>query len=137
VYAALDLQGPGLREVTARKLFHTPHGPVLLQGTCDHINGLAIRDAKCRFSTPAVADYEPSLQWRLYVLLFHATSFTYDLFAMREPDDAGLVVVRETLSCRFWRYAALEADCQRWLLSFADWAEARGLFAPTREVSRV
>lgn len=127
VYAALDHQGPGLREVTVRRTFDTRHGPVEVKGTADHVHGLTIRDAKTKFGTPSAADYDLSLQWGWYLYLFDAQCFVYDLFHMKDPDDAGLCVLRDVVSFRLWRYPAMERDLLAWLGRFTDWAESRGI----------
>ena len=131
VYAAQAHQGPGFREVTARRVFETRRGPVEVKATCDHLWGRTVRDAKTKFGTPDAGAYDLSLQWRFYLLLFHADAFVYDLFAMRDPDDAGLCVLRETVSFRLWRYPDLERECRSWLERFVDWADSHDLLSRT------
>lgn len=124
---ARQLRGPGLCEVTARRRIDTDVGEVELKGTCDHIRGRAIRDAKAKFSSPDPRDYEASVQWRAYLWLFDADRFTYDLFAFRDPDEAGHCELRETVSFNLWRYPGLESDVRGWVQAFARWAADRGL----------
>lgn len=127
--------GPGLCEVTARRVFRTPVGNVEVRGTCDRIRGLYVRDAKAKFTTPDAKDYEPSLQWRFYLLLHGAARFTYDLFAFRDPGDKQLCELRGIESFNFWRYSGLEWECQSWLVRFVEWADSRNLlgFLAARE----
>lgn len=115
--------GPGVCEVPGSLLV----GDVLLTGTCDRMQGLTIRDAKCKFTTPDARDYEHSLQWRAYLLIFGAEQFLYDLFAFSEPDEVGFCRLREIVTFGFWRYPDMEADVLGWLTAFVRWAESRGL----------
>lgn len=127
VRSALALRGPGLCEVTARRRIDTPFGRVELKGTCDHILGRVVRDAKAKWSTPDPRDYEVSIQWRAYLWLFDADRFTYDLFAFRDPDAVGYCELRETVSFSLWRYPGMEREVLEWVDSFLRWAADRYL----------
>lgn len=127
VREALAHVGPGLTEVTGHRLFNVGGLPVQVQGTCDRIHGLAIRDAKCKFTPVDARDYEHSLQWRFYLLLHKAAWFTYDLFSFKDPDQFGVCKLREITSFRFWPYPGLEDECRGWLARLLDWAQRRGL----------
>ncbi len=118
--------GDGFCEVPGSRVFDTLHGHVKVNGTCDRISGKTIRDAKATFTTPSAANYEQSMQWRLYLLLFEADCFVYDLFAFSEPKD-GFCNLRDIVSFKLYRYPSLEDDCNRWVRSFVDWADSRGL----------
>lgn len=124
VHAALKHQGPGLREVTARKVFD-PSG-VQVEGTCDHIRGLHLRDAKMTFDTPDSKRYEPSLQWRLYCLIHGCESFAYDVCSFADPKD-GYCRLKDIVSFRFWSYPQMGNDCKDWIGNFLSWASGRGL----------
>lgn len=123
---ALGHVGPGACEVRGSKVYETRCGPILITGTCDRILGRSIRDAKAKFTTPHAGDYDQSMQWRLYLELFGADQFTYDLFAFSQPKD-GFCALRDIISFNLFRYVGLEADCERWVRAFVDWAEGRGL----------
>ncbi len=126
VATALDVVGDGVCEVPGSKVYQTLHGPILITGTCDRIAGKCIRDAKAKFTTPHAGDYEQSIQWRLYLDLFGADCFTYDLFAFSQPKD-GFCALRDIVSFKLWRYPSLEQDCERWVRAFVDWADIRNL----------
>lgn len=116
----------GICEVPGSKIFQTQHGPITVNGTCDRINGKIIRDAKCTWSTPDAKSYDRSLQWRLYLQLFEADQFIYDIFAFLEPKD-GFCKLRDIVSFNLFRYPEMEADCERWVRDFVQWADGRNL----------
>lgn len=121
---AQDYTGPGLLEQEARK---TMLG-VTVKGTCDHLRGLCLQDHKAKFDTPSPSPYESSLQWRFYLWLFDCQKFTYNLWHFSgDPAETTELKLRDVLSFSFWRYAALEKDCESWLRRFLDWADAKGL----------
>lgn len=115
--------GEGLVEVAAERLY----GDLLVTGRCDWINGLHLQDHKITFSGPDSEWYEPSLQWRFYLWIFGATSFRYNLWYFKEPDDSGWCNFKEVYSFRVWRYPEMEAECEEWLDRFLVWANLRGL----------
>lgn len=126
VHAALRHQVPGLREVTGRKVFTVGGTPVQVQGTCDHIRGLFIRDSKAKFSTPEARAYQPSLQWRFYLSIFDAASFTYDLFDFADPKER-YCRLKDIVSFRLWAYPDLDLECRDWIGRFLSWADGRKL----------
>jgi hypothetical protein len=121
------VRGPGLMEVTGRKIYSTEHGPVLVKGTADHVHGRRIRDAKTKFGDPDPRDYELSLQWRFYLDIFDADQFTYDLFEFRDPSDEGFCELKNVVVFSFWRYSNLARELAEWVRAFADWAGRRNL----------
>jgi hypothetical protein len=129
VHRAREHVGPGLCEQTRRRTFAVDGLGVQVQGTCDRIRGLHVRDAKCKFTPPDPADYEPSLQWRAYLLLNDAVCFTYDLFPMKEPTEknGNLCALKDIISFNFWAYPGMEADVLYWVREFVSWARSRDL----------
>lgn len=131
-FANEDLQaarkhvGPGLCEVSAKQRFEVGKEVVEIDGTCDRIRGLVIRDAKCKFSPVDPMDYAASLQWKIYTLLFGTEVFVYDLFSFADPRD-GYCELKAIDSFRFWRYAGLENEVRDWIRRFVQWASDRNL----------
>lgn len=119
--------GPGRVEVRAGTTIDTRWGKVHVSGQADRVNGLSVRDAKCTWSTPDVELYEPSLQWRWYLLIHERRWFCYDVFHFKEPKESGLVELKEFYSFRQWAYEGMERDCKDWLNRFLAWACAKGL----------
>lgn len=126
VKVARERIGPGLWEVKGTRRFTLSGQEVTVVAQADHMHGLFIQDNKATWSNPGAFDYEPSLQWRFYLLVHAAASFTYNKFAFREPKD-GYCELHNLLSFRFWTYPDIETDCRRWLALFLAWAESRGL----------
>lgn len=122
VEAATKHVGPGLHEVTRRKLF----GAVEIEGTADLVCGLSLQDHKAKFSQPDARDYEDSLQWRFYLAIHEASWFRYNLFDFKDPKE-GYCELKQIVSFRFWPYLGMEAELRGWITRFLDWAEARGL----------
>lgn len=128
IQAGLRHCGPGLREVTGRQVFGAwGNVPIQIEGTTDLIHGLGIQDHKTKFSSADPDDYEPSLQWRFYLLIHEAIKFRYNLFEMRDPDENNLILLKEICSFRFWPYPGMDADCGHWLRRFMEWADSKRL----------
>ena len=111
--------GAGVKEVTGSIQLAGAE----IEGTCDTINGLVIQDAKTKFSYPSAKDYESSLQWRLYLLIFGAKRFQYNLFCFRDPDSSGFCALTNVIQFCFWAYPQMQADCERWVREFLAWNE--------------
>lgn len=126
LYQATRHCGPGLWQVKNNLEVFTTWGPVNLVGVADQMHGLKIQENKAKFSTPDARDYEQSLQWRLYLWLFGASSVRYNLFYFRDPKD-GYCELTDILTFCFFPYADLEADCRSWLNDFLAWADDRDL----------
>ncbi len=119
--------GPGLREVTGSRAWNLGLLNVVVEGTCDHINGLILQDHKTKFSTVDAKDYEPSLQWRFYLSIHGGIRFQYNLFSFRDPKNDGLCELTGINSFSFTPYPRMDADLTEWLYKFVDWAESRRL----------
>lgn len=128
VLAARKVVGPGLWEVSGRKVFDLPGGhKAVLRGTCDHLNGLEITDNKTKFGAADPADYECSLQWRCYLSIFGGASFRYLLWNMKGPDKEGFFELKEVVQTRMYPYPGMDHRLKMWIHDFRQWAEARGL----------
>lgn len=128
---AAALVGPGLVELPGGRLFNvvTSRGSkmVMVTGTCDHISGKLIQDHKTTFSTPDPRNYESSLQWRIYALLFDADCFRYNLWHFADPTEQGYCRYKEVVRFNFWRYHDMEKDVQTWLTRLVEWLVVREL----------
>lgn len=126
VAASLRHVGPGLCEVTGGRYFQAGGQRVLVEGTADHVHGLDLQDHKTKFSAPDARDYEPSLQWRFYLLIHQGAWLRYNLFDFSQPKE-GFCELRDIVSFSMWPYVGMEADCREWIGRFLDWASDRGL----------
>lgn len=120
--------GPGLWEVKGTQIFDINGTKVELVAKVDHILGCIIQDNKTRWGKPAsCADYEPSLQWRVYLQVHKAQVMKYNLWAFFEPDGGNFCQLKDVLSVRFYRYPELEVDVRRWLGDFLWFCRERDL----------
>jgi len=120
---------PAHRELEGSIVIETPSGPVLLTGHCDGLAWRAVRDQKLTERWDAER-YLDSLQWRAYLVLFDATSFTYDVFVGRYQrrdtrtrfDPAGqdaweepgrMVTITEYHPMTFYAYPDMRRDVER------------------------
>ncbi len=133
VLSARQHTGSGLYEVNARRVIDCWGTLVELECTADHIRGLHIQDHKTKFTPPDARDYEQQLQWRVYLWVFEALSFQYNLWHFGQPKDSHCTLY-DVYPFRFWPYPGLEADIRRWTSHFLDWAHRHKLI-PFLEVS--
>ncbi len=102
--------------------------PVVLSGRIDLLWGSILFDHKCKFSSWAAQDYEPSLQWRLYLLMTGCRCFVYNVLSFYEPKEKGdLLRFKGAEVLRFWAYPAIGEDCVQWIGRFMEWAQQRRL----------
>lgn len=131
VRAAKTMIGPGRKEVEFKKTYRTSEGPLHMVGHVDWLRGLLVQDTKTKVgTTPHAEDYEDSLQWRAYLDLTGAHELRYNLFPTLDPRDDGFVPVKpesEWVSFSLWRYEGMEADLERWMAFFLQWAKSRDL----------
>lgn len=109
--APMALEIPRIREVRASKVYIVDGEPVRISGQVDGIEGKRIDDHKStgRFDPER---YIGGYQWRLYLDIFDADRFRWNVFEMDAcEDDAYAYVVREMHRLEQWRYPRLEADC--------------------------
>lgn len=99
---------------------------VELVGVANAVHGLEIHENKARLNAGHASDYEPSLQWRAYLWLFHARSVQYNIFQFGLPEE-GCPELRDVQTFRFNYYEDLEADIRRWVSEFVAWLGERGL----------
>lgn len=105
-------------------------GPILLSGRLDLLWGDIICDYKCKFSQWRAEDYEPSLQWRLYLGMTGCPVFCYNFLTFYEPKAKGeWLRFKGGDILRFWAYPTLYEDCCTWIFRFLDWVGSKGLLS--------
>ena len=105
-----------------------------ITGCADILNGLHIRDIKTKYSYISDEDYINSFQWRMYLQLFNADKFTFDLFLFNgyKKDKNGLdvrgipIVKHDPIECL--RYKDMERDNIQLISEFVRWAKSRGVY---------
>lgn len=105
-----------------------------ITGCADILNGLYIRDIKTKYSYISDEDYINSFQWRMYLQLFNADRFTFDLFLFNgyNKDKNGLdvrgipIVKHDPIECI--RYKNMETDNIQLISEFVRWAKSRGVY---------
>lgn len=126
VREAKDITGPGLKEVqVSRRVAGWP-----VMGHLDHWYGLTVTDHKLTFNPPDPEQYEPSLQWRFYLLLSDAKTFRYLIWHFSDKlvdAEGGMCHLKENYGFQFHAYEGLEQDCNRWVQRFIDWADRHRL----------
>lgn len=109
---------PVIRELRASKTYMVDGQPIVISGQVDGIEGLRIDDHKTtrRFDPER---YIAGCQWKLYLDIFGASVFRWNVFELNELDLPGLYEVRDQHTLEQYRYPALGADCQRLVERFA------------------
>lgn len=116
------------------RLFQEIEG-VMITGCADILNGNVIRDIKTKYSPPDDSDYIDSFQWRLYLELFGADIFHFDLFVFEGYqkdkhgyDVRGLPLTRYLPPITCYRYPKMEEDNHKLVRDFIEWAKFRGIY---------
>lgn len=123
VRAGQAVCGPGVWEVPWTRM----SGTFCITGTIDHMRGADLQDNKTKFSPTDPKDYEPSLQWRVYLWLTEGRYLKYNCFEMKDPDDEGFIEMKTVHSFSFWPYEGMAQEIDEWVRRFVDWAESRNL----------
>lgn len=113
-----ELHLPAERESeTPERIFHTPSGPVSLQGRTDGRDGSTVYDHKLtgRFDAERYGD---SMQWRAYLLLTGARRFRY--YCYEQKTQGRDVTIHTVHPLDFWRYPEMEADVSKRVSELAE-----------------
>lgn len=107
-----------IRELRASKPYVVDGLPIVISGQVDQIEGLRIEDHK------TTSRFDPDrflggYQWRLYLDIFGARHFRWNVFEIAETDDPFWYEVRNQHTLEQFRYPELEADCQALITRFA------------------
>lgn len=126
--AELEISLTQVRELRASKVYTVDGEPITISGQVDAIDGLRIEDHKTtgRFDADR---YLAGYQWRLYLDIFGADVFRWNVFEIKEVESTGdsfgfdapppeyEVCAQHTLEQ--FRYPNLGADCQALVERFA------------------
>jgi hypothetical protein len=118
---------PGTHELPLERTCCVLGELVNVTGTLDYVYGSHVIDHKTTFRPMASADYEKSLQWRLYLWLSGAEVFEYHLWQFTEPSGAGELDLLGHMAFRYYPYAELDRDCVAAVERFVRWAHEKGL----------
>jgi hypothetical protein len=112
---------PTIREVRARKTWLVDGEPVSISGQLDCLFGKRVDDHKTtgRFDPER---YLGGYQWRLYLSIFAAHHFRWNVFEIKETEDPMAWVVVDSHRLEQFRYPAMEADCARLVEDLARFA---------------
>lgn len=113
-----EVRLPAIRELRASKTYVVDGQPIVISGQIDAIEGVRIDDHKTtsRFDPDR---YLTGYQWRLYLDIFGASVFRWNVFELNELDLPGHYEVRDQHTLEQYRYPALGADCQALVERFA------------------
>ena len=113
-----EVRLPVIQELRAAKTYVVDGRPIVISGQVDGIEGLRIDDHKTtsRFDPDR---YLAGYQWRLYLDIFGASVFRWNVFEINELDLPGHYEVRDQHTLEQYRYPALGADCQALVERFA------------------
>ncbi|MGV3727765.1 hypothetical protein [Hydrogenophaga sp.] len=113
-----EVRLPVIRELRASKTYMVDGQPIVISGQVDALQGLRIEDHKTtsRFDPDR---FLSGYQWRLYLDIFGATAFRWNVFELAELDLPGFYEVRDQHTLEQYRYPALQDDCQALVARFA------------------
>lgn len=110
------------------------YGDIIVTGKADMIDGTELRDIKTKFSPIRDTDYINSCQWRLYLDMFGADTFHFDLFSFEGYhlerhgyDVRTLTLSQRTPAITCHRYERMTQDIDILLSQFLEWATKRNL----------
>lgn len=125
-----------IHEIPGKKQYQTRIGPVMVTFRLDGLEGLHVRDTKCKFGPLDMSEYADSYQWRYYLDGMALDLFYYDFFQFLGfnglegpmPYLLGGVMVAGAQSLELARYDRLHQDCEQLLEEFLDYIAFRKLF---------
>lgn len=114
---------PAIREVRASKTYIVDGKPITISGQLDAIEGKRVDDHKTtgRFDPER---YLQGYQWRLYLEIFGADQFRWNVFEIAATEDPFEWDVRSHHTLEQFRYPGMTADCERLIVDFARFVRA-------------
>lgn len=124
----LEIEVTPIRELRASKTYIVDGETIVISGQVDAIDGLRIEDHKTtgRFDADR---YLAGYQWRLYLDIFGANHFRWNIFEITEVDSTAETFAFDVPPIEFkvsaqhrleqYRYPTLEADCTALVTRFA------------------
>lgn len=116
--AELDI--PGIREMKATREYQVGDVLVTLVGKVDAIHGKRIDDHKMTAQYEA-EKYLSSHQWAIYLEVFGADEFRWNIFEARESSEKNYII-RAVHKLTVHRYPGIGADVERWVTQFVEFA---------------
>lgn len=139
-------------EIPVEKVYSiATYHDILVKGKVDIIEGLQVRDAKCKFKYVDAREYTESCQWKLYLDMLEAGRFFYDVFEIKgfdgftapgmfndydrfDSDDNPVmcidgeaqVIAHDPIECI--AYPGMLEEIQSIIVDFFDYVESRNLF---------
>lgn len=113
---------PEIREIKAEKVYVVDGIEVVMVGKVDAVEGLRVEDHKSteRFDAERFLD---SYQWRVYLDIFDATHFRWNVFELQASrDEADTFEVRALHHVDQYRYPEMRADLHQAIGEFVDFA---------------
>lgn len=112
---------PAIREVRAGKTYTADDIAITISGQLDAIEGKRVEDHKTtgRFDPER---YLTGYQWRLYLSIFGADHFRWNVFEIAATDDPVTWDVHSFHRLEQYRYPGMETDCERLALDLAAFA---------------
>ena len=112
---------PSIKEVRASKTYIVDGEPIVISGQLDTIYGKRIEDHKTtsRFDPER---YLSGYQWRLYLEIFGADQFRWNVFEMAVTDDPLVWDVFAHHTLEQYRYPGIGKDCERLVARLARFA---------------
>lgn len=121
-----------IHEVNVGKVYTLRNGlQVYVSGRVDGMEGVVIRDAKCKFGNPDFYEYMDSCQWKFYLDMMNLNVFYYDIFEVQGFNELPLkpeVVFCENQPLRLSRYGNLQKDCTEVINDFFDYIQNRNMW---------
>jgi hypothetical protein len=111
---------PPVREAKLTAVIETPSGTVTLVGKCDGYDGTTVYDQKLT-EKPDPEKYTDSLQWRVYLMMFKARRFQYDVFECKRYSDEDrdiTIVGYHPFTC--YAYEGMERDVHNAVIRAAE-----------------
>lgn len=112
---------PTIRELRAGKTYHGDGYSLTVSGQLDAIEGRRVEDHKTtgRFDPER---YIGGYQWRLYLSIFGADHFRWNVFEIAVTDDPLTWEVFASHRLEQYRYPGMERDCERLVHDLARFA---------------
>lgn len=113
-----ELAIPSIRELRASKTYIVDGQPITITGQVDCIDGRRVDDHKTTAQfTPE--RYLDGYQWRLYLDIFEADQFRWNVFVIKATKDPSEWEVRDHHTLEQFRYPSMTADCEKLVIEFA------------------
>lgn len=117
------------KEIPVYKIYKTKYFDIMVTMRIDGLEGITVRDAKTKYSTPDMREYMESSQWKFYLDALDLDTFYYDVFQVSRYEtvaDAHKAVIKPLEPLVQVRYPEMIRDLTMLLDSFAEYIVNRG-----------